>query len=41
MPIPRRNPDGTKTDAATFLVRFLRELVEPEEDDLVPGTNSS
>ena len=28
VPIPRRNPDGTKADAATFLVSFLRELVD-------------
>ncbi len=30
VPIPRRNPDGSKVDAATFLVKFLRELVETE-----------
>lgn len=30
VPIPRRAPNGTKTDAATFLVNFLRDLVEPE-----------
>ncbi len=34
VPIPRRNPDGSKADAATFLVNFLRELVEaPEPGD--------
>ena len=43
VPIPRRNPDGTKADAATFLVGFLRDLVETPDpsDDLVPGTKSS
>ena len=42
VPIPRRNPDGTKADAATFLVKFLRDLVDaPDQDDLVPGTKSS
>ncbi len=28
VPIPRRNPDGSSADAATFLVTFLRALVE-------------
>ena len=30
VPIPRRNPDGTKADAAIFLVNFLRALVEAD-----------
>jgi transcription-repair coupling factor (superfamily II helicase) len=30
VPIPRRNPDGTKADAAIFLVSFLRALVEAD-----------
>jgi transcription-repair coupling factor (superfamily II helicase) len=28
IPIPRRNPDGSRVEPATHLVRFLRELVE-------------
>jgi transcription-repair coupling factor (superfamily II helicase) len=38
VPLPRRNPDGTKAEPSAYLVKFLRDLVE---DDVVPGTTSS
>ncbi|MGK0274552.1 MAG: transcription-repair coupling factor (superfamily II helicase) [Ilumatobacter sp.] len=38
VPLPRRNPDGTKAEPSAYLVKFLRDLVE---DDMVPGTTSS
>jgi transcription-repair coupling factor (superfamily II helicase) len=38
VPLPRRNPDGTKAEPSAYLVKFLRDLVE---DDVVPGTVSS
>ena len=38
VPLPRRNPDGTKAEPSAYLVKFLRDLVE---DDTVPGTVSS
>jgi transcription-repair coupling factor (superfamily II helicase) len=38
VPLPRRNPDGTKAEPSAYLVKFLRDLVE---DDMVPGTRSS
>lgn len=28
VPLPRRNPDGTKAEPSAYLVKFLRELVE-------------
>lgn len=28
VPLPRRNPDGTKAEPSAYLVRFLRDLVE-------------
>ena len=28
VPLPRRNPDGTKADPGAYLVQFLRDLVE-------------
>ena len=30
VPLPRRNPDGTKAEPSSYLVQFLRDLVEVE-----------